>query len=30
LCGEAGYAWLHRDSAQSRWSLKKKIISRMA
>jgi len=30
LCGEAGYAWLHRDSAQSRWLLKKKIISRMA
>lgn len=25
LCGEAGYVWLQRDSAQSPWRLKKKI-----
>ena len=30
LCGEGGYAWLHRDSDQSRWLLKKKIVSWMA
>ena len=30
LCGETGYAWLHRDSAQSGWTLKKKIVRRMS
>ena len=26
LCGEGGYAWLHRDSTDSRWSIKKTVI----
>ena len=26
LCGEGGYAWLHRDSALSGWSIRKKIV----
>jgi hypothetical protein len=26
LCGEGGYAWLHRDLVQSRWLMRKKII----
>jgi hypothetical protein len=26
LCGEGGYAWLHRDAASSSWSIRKKII----
>ena len=30
LCGERGYAWLHRDSDRSRWQLKKRIVSRVA
>ena len=28
--GIAADAWIHRDSAQSRWSLKKRIVSFMA
>jgi hypothetical protein len=30
LCGEGGYAWLHRDNDRARWSLMKKIVSWMA
>lgn len=30
LCGETGYAWLQRDSAQLGWRLKKKIVKRMS
>ena len=30
LCGESGYAWLHRDSVQSAWSIKKKIVRRLS
>jgi hypothetical protein len=30
LCGEGGYIWLHRGSAQSRWSVRKKIIRVMS
>ena len=29
LCGETGYAWLHRDSLQSDWTLEKKIVRRL-
>jgi hypothetical protein len=30
LCGEGGYAWLHRDNDRARWSLVKRIVSWMA
>jgi hypothetical protein len=30
LCGEGGYAWLHRDAAQSGWSIRKKIVRWMS
>ena len=28
--GESGYVWLHRETAQSRWAVAKRIISGMA
>jgi hypothetical protein len=28
--GDGGYVWLHRETAQSRWSVRKKIVSWMA
>jgi hypothetical protein len=27
LCGEGGYAWLHRDSQQTPWSIRLKAVS---
>jgi hypothetical protein len=30
LCGEGGYAWLHRDSRSSRWTIAKRIIKWMS
>jgi hypothetical protein len=29
-CGEGGYVWAHRDSVQSRWSIRKRIVSWMS
>ena len=28
--GDGGYVWLHRETAQSRWSVRKKIVSWMS
>jgi len=30
LCAEAGYAWLHRDTRQSRWSVRLRVVRRMS
>jgi hypothetical protein len=30
LCGEGGYVWAQRDSAQSQWSIRQRIVSWMS
>ena len=30
LCAEAGYAWVHRDTRQSRWSVRLRVVRRMS